>query len=201
MIKVIKDIDLFDKVSDYDVILIGANTMCSLSQGFARKVMLNYPYVQERNMETRYGDKEKLGTILECKEEGSPFFVLLYINEGNYRPDLKTDFLSYESLDKCMKIVNILYRGKRIASTLLGTSRFDGNGDKEKVLEILARNSNNIELYIYDYHQKSKKEELKETRLRELEIKKKDRKAYYEEVSRRKKEADERFRKNGHARY
>ena len=42
---------------------------------------------------------------------------------------------------------------------------------------------------------------MKEVREKELEVKKKDREAYYKMVSERKRKADERFRKNGHRRY
>jgi hypothetical protein len=58
-----------------------------------------------------------------------------------------------------------------------------------------------VNLTIYDYNQKSRDEQLKEIREKELAVKAKDRKAYYEMVAKRKKEADERFRKNGHRRY
>lgn len=201
MINIIKDIDLFDRVRDYDVILVGTNIYCNLSQGFQRKIMLNYPYVQEMNMETKYADKKKLGTILECKKNNNPTFTLLYITEGNFRPDIKKDTLSYESLENCIKIINILYRGKNIATTILGNSRFDGNGDKDRIMKIIEDNSKNVNIDIYDYYQKSRAEELKEIRTKELEIKKEDSDAYYEAVRKRKKEAEERFKNNGHARY
>lgn len=201
MIKIIKDIDLFDNVKDYDIVLVGTNIYCNLSQGFQRKVMLNYPYVQEMNMSTKYADKKKLGTILECKNEGNPTFLLLYITEGNFRPDLKKDTLSYESLEKCIKLINILYKGMNIACPFLGSSRFDGNGDKDKILKIIENNSKNINVTIFDYEQKSRAEELKETREKELKLKEENADAYYEAVKKRKEEAEERYKNNGHARY
>ena len=136
MINIIKDIDLFEHVNEYEAVLIGTSTYCTMSQGIQLKVMLDYPYVYNKNLETKYGDPEKLGTILQCEHEKEPKFCLCFIYEGNFRPDLKKDYLSYESLEKCLSLVNILYKGKRIATTLLGTSRFDGNGDREKVMEI-----------------------------------------------------------------
>ena len=201
MIKVENGKDLYNCINDYDVTLIGVDIYCNMSQGFQRKVMLNYPYVMDANMSTRYADKSKMGSILECKKEGNPTFVLLFINEGNFRPDLKKESVSYTSLEKCMKIINILYKGKKIACTLLGASRFDGNGDKEKVLEILSANSSNIDLTIYDYEQLSRSEELKKIRIEEIKLKEIDADAYYETVKKRKAEADERFNKNKHARY
>ena len=201
MIKIIKDIDLFDNVKDYDIVLVGTNIYCNLSQGFQRKVMLNYPYVQEMNMSTKYADKKKLGTILECKKEDNPTFLLLYITEGNFRPDLKKDTLSYESLEKCIKLINILYKGMNIACPFLGSSRFDGNGDKDKILKIIENNSKNVNITIFDYEQKSRAEELKETREKELKDKAENADAYYEAVKKRKEEAEERYKNNGHARY
>lgn len=201
MIKIIKDIDLFDNVKDYDIVLVGTNIYCNLSQGFQRKVMLNYPYVQEMNMSTKYADKKKLGTILECKNKENPTFLLLYITEGNFRPDLKKDTLSYESLEKCIKLINILYKGMNIACPFLGSSRFDGNGDKDKILKIIENNSKNVNITIFDYEQKSRAEELKETREKELKLKAENADAYYEAVKKRKEEAEERYKNNGHARY
>ena len=163
--------------------------------------MLNYPYVLDVNISTRYADKSKMGSIIECKKEGNPIFVLMFINEGNFRPDLKKDYLSYESLEKCMKFVNILYKGKNVACPFLGTSKFDGNGDKEKVLEILSNNSSNINLTIFDYEQLSRSDELKKIRVAEIKLKEIDADAYYEEVKKRKAEAEERYKNNGHARY
>ena len=202
MINVIKDVDLFDHVNEYDAVLIGTNTYCTMSQGIQLKVMLEYPYVYEKNLETKYADPEKLGTLLECKSEGEPTFCLYFItNSYNFRPDLNNVFISYESVEKCLKLVNILYRGKKIATTILGSSRFDGNGDKDKIMEIFEKTITDVDLTIYDYEQKSRAEEMKEWYMKEKEMKAIDKKKYYKMVSERKKKADERFKKNGHRRY
>ena len=201
MINIIKDIDLFEHVNEYEAVLIGTSTYCMMSQGIQLKVMLDYPYVYNKNLETKYGDPEKLGTILPCEHEKEPNFCLCFIYEGNFRPDIRKDYLSYESLEKCLSLVNILYKGKRIATTLLGTSRFDGNGDREKVMEIFERTLNDVDVTIYDYFQRSRAEEMKLVRDNELAVKKVDRKTYYKMVAERKKKADERYKKNGHRRY
>ena len=202
MINVIKDVDIYDHFNEYDVILIGTNVYCTMSQGIQLKVMLNYPYVYNKNLETKYGDVAKMGTILECVNDGEPTFCLCFITKGyNFRPDLESDYLSYESLEKCLKLVNICYRGKKIATTLLGSSRFDGNGNRDRIYEIFGNCLTDVDCTIFDYFQKSRAEELKEVWSKELEVKKVDRKAFYKMVSERKKKAEERFRKNGHRRY
>mgnify|MGYP003315693030 CR=1 FL=1 len=43
------------------------------------------------------------------------------------------------------------YKGKTIACPLLGCSRFDGNGNREKVLEIINNTIKDVNLIIYDY--------------------------------------------------
>jgi len=68
-------------------------------------------------------------------------------------------------------------------------------------MEIFNNTIKDVDLTIYDYHQKSRAEEMKEVREKELEVKKRDRTEYYKMVAERKKQADERFKKNGHRRY
>ena len=202
MVKIIKDVDIYDHFNEYDVILIGTNLYCTMSQGIQLKVMLNYPYVFNKNLETKYGDKDKLGTIIECTSDNEPTFCLCFITEGyNFRPDKQKDYLSYEALENTLKLVNVRYKGKNIACPLLGSSRFDGNGDKKKILHIFKKTLTDVECTVFDYFQKSRAEEMKEVRDRELAVKKEDRKAYYEMVRKRKEEAEERFKKNGHRRY
>lgn len=201
-IKILKDVDLYPHVGEYDCVLLGTNTYCTMSQGIQLQIILNYPYVQEENLKTKYADQEKLGTILECKKDGEPTFCLCFITESyGFRPDLQKDFLSYESLEKCLQLVNVLYKGKKLACPLLGASRFDGNGDHDKIMEIFNKTINDVDLTIYDYCQKSRKEMLHETYAKEQEVKEKDRDAYYKMVIERKKEANERYKKNGHRRY
>lgn len=201
MINIIKDVDLIDHVGEYEAVLIGTGTYCTMAQGIQLKVMLDYPYVYNNNLRTKYGDPEKLGTILECKSDGEPTFCLCFCYDGNFRPDIKQDYLSYESLEKCLSLVNILYKGRSIACPLLGSSRFDGNGDRGKIMEIFERTLKDVNITVYDYFQKSRAEELKEIREKELAVKEVDREAYYQMVAERKKKANERFRKNGHRRY
>lgn len=202
MVNIIKDVDLYGKFEGYDCILIGTNLYCTMAQGIQLQVMLNYPYVYDMNLNTKYGDKDKLGTILECKKEGEPTFCLCFVCKGfNFRPDLEQDYLSYEALENTLKLVNIKYKDKKIACPLLGASRFDGNGDKERILEIFNNTLTNVDCDVYDYYQKSRAEQMKEWWDVENETKKKDRDAYYALVRERKKKAEERFKKNGHRRY
>lgn len=202
MIKLIKDVDIYEHLNKYDVILVGTNVYCTMSQGLQLQLMLNYPYVYNKNLGTKYGDIEKMGTLLECKEYSKPTICLCFITKGyNFRPDLENDYLSYESLAQCLYKINIIYKNRNIACPLLGSSKFDGNGNKDKIYKMFNDILTDVNVTIYDYEQKSRSEMMKEVREKELEIKKQDRKKYYEIVAKRKKEAEERYLKNGHRRY
>jgi len=202
MINIIKDEDIMNHINEYDVVLIGTNVYCTLSQGVQRDIALNYPYVREMNLATKYGDIDKLGTLLECKIENEPFITLLYICRGY--PCKKVhgdDYLSYESLERCLRLINVKYKGLQIACPLLGCSRFDGNGDREKVIQIFNDCLTNVNIDVFDFFQKSRNEKQIETRKKELAVKAKDYHAYYEMVKKRKEDAEKRFLRNGYARY
>lgn len=202
MMEIIKDTDLYDHFSEYDVTLIGTNIYASMGHGIQLKVMMNYPFVYDMNMATKYGDMRKMGTILECKKDGEPLFCLCFITKGyNFRPDLQKDYLSYEALEKCLKLANVKYKGKRICCTLMGTSKFDGNGDRDRVLELYEDCLKDCDVTIYDYVQKHRDKEYMEMFVNEKKVKDVDPKKYYEMVRKRKKEAEERYRKNGHRRW
>jgi hypothetical protein len=56
-------------------------------------------------------------------------------------------------------LVNIKYKGKKIASTIPGVYQWDGNGDKDKILEILEKTLTDVDAYIYDYETLSRRQE------------------------------------------
>ena len=202
VIKVIKNTDLYDHFSEYDVTLVGTNIYASMGHGIQLKVMLNYPYVYDKNMASKYGDMRKMGTILECKQDGEPTFCLCFITKGyNFRPDKDKDYLSYESLEKCLRLVNVIYKGKRVCCTLMGSSPFDGNGNRERIMNLFEKCTADLDLTIYDYEQKHRNAEYMEMFAKERKIRDKDPELYYKLVKERKKKADDRFRKNGHRRW
>ena len=84
---------------------------------------------------------------------------------------------------------------------MLGCSRFDGNGDKEKVLKIFNNCLTNVDVTIFDYFQQSRNEKQIATRKKELAVKAEDYDAYYNMVKKRKEDAEKRFLRNGFARY
>ena len=157
MIKTIKNINLITVTDNYDVILVGTNIYGKLSNGWQLDVKYKYPLLHKANLETRYGDVEKIGKFITVKDYEKPVICLLYINKSfNFRPDLNTEFIDYKALEECLYRINIEHRGKKIACPLLGSSQFDGNGNKEKLIDIFTRTCTDVDLDLYDYEQVSR---------------------------------------------
>ena len=196
---------LEDHIDEYDVILVGTNLYCSMGQGLQLKLMLDYPYCFEKNLETKYGDVEKLGTIVEAENEGEPTICLCFVTKGyNFRPDLQKDYLEYEALEQCLRLFSAKYKGKnlKIAAPLIGNSKFDGNGDESKISEIFERSVHpSLDFTVYHYEQESRSEQMKAWYEKEKQMKRKDGGKYYGMVQERKRKAEERYKKNGHRRY
>lgn len=151
---IVKDVDLIDDIDKYDVILVGTNAYHIMGNGFQRKVRVNYPLTYKANLNTKYADRGKVGDIVSV-EVNDITFVLCFITFGiNYDQTKGDDYLDYEALEKCLNEVKNKYSDKKIATTMIGCSRFDGNGDKDRVLKVIDNiMGNNVNITIYDYEQ------------------------------------------------
>lgn len=148
---IIKDKDLIYDVMDYDAILVGTSTMNALGNGFQHKVARSFPDVNKANKETFYGDKKKIGTVLVVRKK--PAFCLCYIHNGRFRPDRIPDVVDYDGLERCLKWVNEDFKGKKVASTIIGHSPYEGGGNRERCLKLMEDCLTDVDLYIYDYEQ------------------------------------------------
>lgn len=150
MVRYIDGEDLIYHVKEYDVILVGTTINNSLGNGFQKDVARSFRNVERANRETMYGDKKKLGTSLIVN--GIPIFCLCYIYEARTNPSKRPDVLNYEALYRCLCQIDNRFQDKKIATTLIGASEFDGGGDADKVKEILnaAFVRANVDVYVYE---------------------------------------------------
>ena len=156
--EIIKGEDLIWHTDEYDVILVGTSVYNMLTQGIQSKMVVKYPDMglEEANNSTNYADMRKLGKRITV--DGTPTVSLLYI--CGY-PHSERVFVSYEAIESCLASANTEFRGKKVATTLLGTSRFDGNGDRGICLDIIKRSTPDLDLTVYDYEQMRKRDEIK----------------------------------------
>ena len=155
-ISIINQIPLIEKVFDYDIIIVGTGIHNALGNGFQYDIKINFPKVEEEVKKTPYADPRKLGTVTVVNDK--PIFCIGFIHKGGYRKDLSPDYLNYESLREVLSLIDENFENKKIACPLLGCSKYDGNGDKDKVLELFNGLSNRNEYFIYDYEQRDYRE-------------------------------------------
>lgn len=155
-INIINQIPLIEKVFDYDIIIVGTGIHNALGNGFQYDVKINFPKVEESIKKTPYADPRKLGTVTVINDE--PIFCVGFIHKGAYRKDLSPDYLNYDSLKEVLSLIDENFENKRIACPLLGCSKYDGNGNKDKVLKLFNELSDRNEYFIYDYEQRDYRE-------------------------------------------
>ena len=159
MLKIIKDKDPIWDTENFDVLLIGTSIYNQMNGGLQSKIKYKFPIVEGHNSKTRYADTTKLGTRLTI--EGKPTISLMYIC-GYPRPNSTT--IDYEALERCLRTANAEFRGKKVLTTIVGSSEFDGNGDRDKCLNIIEENTSDLDVTVYDYKQKKRKTEIEEQR-------------------------------------
>lgn len=168
MITFIKGKEPIYDTEQYDVVLMGVSTHNMFMGNFQGKMAVKYPIIEKVNNSTAYGDLRKLGKRITINDN-TPIISLMYM--CTY-PSRKDNFINYEALEKCLKTANVEFKGKKVMATILGSTKFDGNGDKEKCLKIIEENTKDLDLYIYDFEQITIREEIKRqnkyfTKLRE----------------------------------
>lgn len=177
--KIIKNNNLLIDCFNYDVVLIPMNINNAMSNGFLYDIALNFPEIKENEETTGYGDKRKYGTIFPI-EYNNTIFCICYMYEIAYNRKNRTDFVNYDALKNCLKEVRKKYSDKCIASPLLGCSKYDGTGNKEKIYDIFSENLSDMDVYIYDFEQEDFKHKIF-CRIAELHDKLKNKKISEEE--------------------
>jgi len=155
MICIVENEPLINHINEFDIILIGTNCYQVMRNGFQYEITKQFPIIKEINYQTKYGDINKVGTIEECYINENLTCVLCFISFGyNFRGNEEL-FVDYEALKKILKLINIKCKNKKIATTMLGCTEFDGNAEKNIILKIINDTLNNVNLTIFDYKQES----------------------------------------------
>lgn len=158
---IIKDKEPIFTTENYDVILVGTSVFDMLVNGFQGKMAYKYPQIEKENHKQSYGDVRRLGTRITVNKKGCPTISLMYICRYP-RKDLKN--LDYNALKQCLATAAMEFKDKRVMTTVLGASEFDGNGTKRRILRIMTKAFDGMNVDVYDYKQRNLKEEYKEKR-------------------------------------
>lgn len=148
MLTVIQDKDPIFITGDYEVVLLGTSIYGLLQEGFQRKMKFKYPYIDEANIKQPYGDMRRLGTRLTIQRDNDPCISLLYISarSGKHKYVLDKDALAH-----ALQTANKEFAGKKVLTTVMGVNTWDGRGNREEVIEIIKNNTQDLNLFLYDF--------------------------------------------------
>ena len=155
MVNVVKS-GLIENVFSYDYVLVGIGTNNSFSGGFAYDIGLNFPSIKIRvNMMSNYLDRRLMGSVALVTDRNCPSMCVCYVHNGGYRKGKNGEFIDYNALENCLRQVSSSFKGKKIASPLIGASKYDGNGDRERILDLYKKYFTESDVDVYDYEQET----------------------------------------------
>ena len=167
--------DAIFEVDRFDVVLVSATIYCMLHGGFGAKIRNRYPIVQEIDDVQPYADQRRLGTRVTIPIKGGPTVSLLYCCRY---PNRNRVYLDYEALEHALLTAAAEFKGRSIMCPWLGSSQWDGNGDKDKCMEIMEKCLGHLDVTVFDYQQYSYWQELRRIRNYMFDMKRKDRKRF-----------------------
>ena len=156
-VTIVKDKFLIEDIKKYTIVLVPMSANNSMNSGFAYEIGLNFPPIREKVQTTPYGDRRKFGTVSVFKDEGITFCICFMHTGGQSK---QAEYVKYDSLADCLDLININFKGKTVASPILGSTKYDGRGDKEKIINIFKEHCTDIDLILYDYEERNFMDEI-----------------------------------------
>lgn len=156
-ITIIKDKFLIEDIKKYQIVLVPMSVNNSMNSGFAYEIGLNFPAIKEKVQTTPYGDRRKFGTVSVFKDDGITFCICFMHTGGQSK---QFEYVKYDSLADCLDLININFNGETIVSPILGSTKYDGRGDKEKIIGIFEEHCPDINLILYDYEERNFMDEI-----------------------------------------
>ena len=156
-VTIVKDKFLIEDIKKYTIVLVPMSANNSMNSGFAYEIGLNFPPIREKVQTTPYGDRRKFGTVSVFKDDGITFCICFMHTGGQSK---QVEYVKYDSLADCLDLININFKGKTVASPILGSTKYDGRGDKEKIINIFKEHCTEIDLILYDYEERNFMDEI-----------------------------------------
>lgn len=150
-IKYIKG-DIIKDADSFEVIAHQCNCFQSFGAGIAKAIKINYPKAYLADLQTRYGDKEKMGTISYTLET-TPIIVNLY---GQYRYSRDKVDTDYVALGNALKAMKTVFAGKKIGLPTIGAGL--AKGDFSIIKEIIEKELSDEDVTIVIYEKETRQE-------------------------------------------
>lgn len=119
----IGDLILQAKNGEFDVILHGCNCHHSMNSGIAKQIKFEIPEAYAVDVDTPYGDINKLGTISYTKSH--PFTVVNCYTQ--YHSGANGVYADYNAIKASLEVVKSTFPGKRIGLPRIGAGLAKGD--------------------------------------------------------------------------
>jgi O-acetyl-ADP-ribose deacetylase (regulator of RNase III) len=121
--------DLFHlaKNGEFDLIVHGCNSFCTMGAGIAKGIKAAFPAAFEADLATAKGDRAKLGTctFAEIDRNGTPLAVVNAYTQFDYQGSgPKVD---YDAVRSCFRWIKQQHSGKRIGLPKIGAGLAGGD--------------------------------------------------------------------------
>ena len=138
--------DLIEQSEEFDVIVHGCNCFCTMGAGIALQIKYKFPEAYMVDIQTQYGDRDKLGTITYTKNT-KPIIVNAYTQYKYTRDDVDAD---YNAIRTCMKEIKNKFNGKKIGMPLIGAGL--AGGDWNIISKIIEEELSGEDVTIVKYN-------------------------------------------------
>ncbi len=111
---------------NFDVIVHGCNCFCTMGAGIAKGIKRKLPEAYKADLETKKGDKTKLGTIsfAEINTENGTLVVVNGYTQFDWRGNGRK--VDYEAIRNVFRMVKSKFAGKRIGYPAIGAGLAGG---------------------------------------------------------------------------
>ena len=126
------------KNGEFDVIIQGCNCFHTMGAGIAKYIKQDFPEAFEADKQTKYADKNKIGTFSEATVErnGHKFVVINAYTQYKYGGGV--DNFEYDSFPSLLQSIKAKYGDKRIGLPLIGCGL--AGGDEPRILKMIKDN-------------------------------------------------------------
>ncbi|GBG14252.1 DNA gyrase subunit B [Novimethylophilus kurashikiensis] len=114
------------KAGHFDVIVHGCNCFCTMGKGIAKSIKDEFPLAYEADCQTKYGDRNKLGTFTQAfiAERPFAFTVVNAYTQFDYRGANNAD---YAAIRKAFRAIKGSFPNARIGYPMIGAGLAQGD--------------------------------------------------------------------------
>lgn len=162
MIKIIKgDLIKLIKEDAFDIVMHGANCFNTMGGGIAYQMRINFPELYEADLQTKSGDKSKVGTytywlrqqkakVLNQHSRAEFKYTMLINAYTQFTYGREKDQFEYEGFESILKSLIPVMTYKKIGLPWIGCGL--AGGDKERILKIIEDTIGHLDVTIVEYN-------------------------------------------------